>query len=52
MSDCCRSHDNHNNSKNEETIAETPPKSIIGKYLYNLGRKESIKEKQISKKKK
>ncbi len=61
MSDCCGDHGKHKGGKTKEDSTEKLPKSFlskafkdegfIGKYLYNLGKKDLEKEKQGGKRK-
>lgn len=46
MSSCCQSH-NKVEKMNKIISGEKIPKSFIGKYLYNLGKKEYEKETKI-----
>lgn len=44
---CCSSHDGNDSKKKEAGKDDkNPPKSIISKYLYNLGKKDLEKENQ------
>ena len=45
MSDCCSDHNKKDEKKSEEVKVEKMPKSIIGKYLYKLGKEEAEKGK-------
>ncbi len=45
MSHCCGSHSKGKNV-NMNSLGERPPKSFIGKFLYNIGKKEYEKENQ------
>lgn len=49
MSDCCENHTSDTEKKKGLSISEKPPKPFIGKYLYNLGKKDLEKEKQSGK---
>lgn len=42
MTDCCSSHSKTENF--EQMAEEEPPKSFVGKFLYNLGKKDYEKE--------
>lgn len=42
---CCGSHNNQKENKKEIESFEKPPKSIIGRYLYKLGKEDFEKEK-------
>jgi hypothetical protein len=43
---CCSSHSDQNSKKKKTSIPEDKlPKSVVGKYLYNLGKKDMEKEK-------
>lgn len=45
MSHCCGNH-SKSEERNRMSFGERPPKSFIGKFLYNLGKKENEKESQ------
>ncbi len=49
MSHCCGSHSEHKKSKKKKANTEKIPKSFVGKYLYNLGKKDMEKEKHSGK---
>jgi len=49
MSDCCGSHNNDTKKKKKTDNPDQPPKSFVGKSLYNLGKKDLEKEKQSGK---
>ena len=43
---CCSNHSDQNgNKKKAGKVDDRPPKTIIGKYLYNLGKRDLEKEK-------
>lgn len=45
MSHCCKSHSKAEKIKRND-FGDKPPKSFIGKFLYNIGKKEYEKENQ------
>lgn len=44
MSNCCSDHYKKNKEEEEEVRVEKMPKSLIGKYLYKLGKEEAGKD--------
>lgn len=47
---CCASHSDQNSKDKKKGKSEDkPPKSFMGKYLYNLGKKDLEKEKHRGK---
>jgi len=45
MSDCCSDHNKEDNKEDKDVKVEKMPKSLIGKYLYKLGKEETEKGK-------
>ncbi len=51
MSDCCEDNKDTKKTAKQSKVFNEKPKSIIGKYLYNMGKKDLEKEKQGGKQK-
>ena len=49
MSHCCGSHGEDKNKKKKLSNPNKPLKSFVGKYLYNIGKKDFEKEKHSGK---
>jgi len=45
MSDCCSDHNKEDKKEEKDVKVEKMPKSLIGKYLYKLGKEETEKGK-------
>lgn len=50
MSGCCSDNNTSKKEKEEEKISsQEPPKSFVGRYLYNTGKKDFEKNKEKNK---